>query len=124
MTVFHEAHACLINKISAFSPQSFGEKQGGVLSTVQSRRVELHELHVPQARTGPEGHSIPIPRRHIRVRGVGEELPGPSRSQHCGPGQIRRQPPILSKDSTPTQREPSVSRSPTSSPPCSSTRLP
>src|SRR5665811_2518496 len=85
MTVFHEAHACLINKISAFSPQSFGEKQGGVLSTVQSRRVELHELHVPQARTGPEGHSIPIPRRHIRVRGVGEELPGPSRSQHCGP---------------------------------------
>src|SRR5680860_996266 len=81
MTVFHEAHACLINKISAFSPQSFGEKQGGVLSTVQSRRVELHELHVPQARTGPEGHSIPITRRHIRVRGVGEELPGPSRTR-------------------------------------------
>ena len=64
----HEALAVGIGEIAAFAARAFGDQAA---RTIDTRRVELHELHVLQRQTRPQHHGVAIAGAGVR-RGAGE----------------------------------------------------
>ncbi len=93
----HEAFAVGVHQVRALAPQRLGDQRllgagaghPGVLRHDQRGRVELHELHVGDRRTGPHGQGDPVAGGDPRVRGGREDLPHAAGGQHHRAGQQR-----------------------------------
>ena len=61
----HEALAAAVGEIGALAARALGDEDAGA---VDARRVELHELHVFQGKTGAQHHGVAVARAGVRAR--------------------------------------------------------
>ncbi len=81
----HEAVTLEVHEERALAADGLGDQRllaAGVGAEVHHRRVELHELQVPQRRPDAGGDGHPVAGRHRGVGGLGEHLAEPAGRQH------------------------------------------
>ncbi len=92
--VLHEAVAVFVDQNGAFAAQGFREQGHGVGAGREGRGVELDELQVHQAGTGPRGHGETVARGFPRVGGVEVELAQAAGRQHHGGREMEHAPAV------------------------------
>src|SRR6266571_8252646 len=85
VVVLHERRAVGMHQAPAFAAYSFRDEEMGRVWMEKRRWVELHELHVDDARPRPIGNGHPITARPSRIGRTQENLPESSSRQHGMP---------------------------------------
>ena len=85
----HKRFARAVAEDRAFATDGLAYEKGRRAGQAQGRGVELVELKVSHFCPGFEGESDAVAGRDIRVRRVGEELPGATRREDDGRGAVR-----------------------------------